>query len=108
MTTPVAEEPAVAPEAPPEQERTRPRARERAPRVASSVDARTGWVTVAATGGWADVYEGDRHLGQTPVRVQLRAGRRVLTVRPFGRDEPRRVSVTVAPDTTTPLVVPLR
>ena len=68
-----------------------------------------GQLIVVTPGGWADVYQGGRLLGQTPLRVELRSGRHLLTIRPFGRTpgeqrriqiragETERVSVPVSP-----------
>ncbi|MDQ3037409.1 MAG: PEGA domain-containing protein, partial [Myxococcota bacterium] len=84
------------------------RARPAEPRIAESIQPTYGWVTVAAVGGWAEVWEDGRRLGETPTRVRLRAGRHVLRIRPFGRDPERRIPITITPDETTPLIIPVR
>jgi hypothetical protein len=84
-------------------------ARGRRPRTSATIaTAGEGWLTIAATGGWAEIFDGDRNLGQTPTRVRLRAGRHALTVRPFGRAPERRIAAVVVAGETTSLVVPLR
>jgi hypothetical protein len=47
--------------------------------------------------GWADVYEGTRKLGRTPLRVELRSGTHRLTVRPYGDGPVRFLTVLVQP-----------
>ncbi len=66
-----------------------------------------GWVSVATVGGWGEVWEGSRRLGQTPVRVQLSAGDHVLRIVPTEGAE-RRMPVTVVAGETSRLVVPLQ
>jgi hypothetical protein len=61
-------------------------------------------VSVAAVGGWGEVWEGTRHLGQTPLRVQLSAGDHVLRVVPESGAE-RRAQVTVVAGETRRVVV---
>jgi len=64
-----------------------------------------GHVSVSARGGWADLYHRGRHLGRTPTRVSLPAGRQVLDVRPFGRDPRRRILVQVPSGGETTAVI---
>jgi hypothetical protein len=60
-------------------------------------------------GGWANVYLADgRHLGQTPLRIQLPVGRHHLRLRPFGEPPDRRVAVEVTSTRVARVVVPLQ
>ena len=72
----------------------------------SAAASSVGWVSVAAVGGWGEVWEGSRRLGQTPLRVQLSAGDHVLRVVPETGDE-RRMPVTVVGGETRRVVVSL-
>ncbi len=67
-----------------------------------------GSVNVVVAGGWGVVYRGARRLGQTPLTLELPAGRHVLTVRVADRPPGRRVPVRVRPGETTPVVVRAR
>ena len=55
-----------------------------------------GTVSVAAAGGWGDIWEGGTRLGRTPARITLPPGRHTLTLRP-PEGEARRQTVTVPP-----------
>jgi hypothetical protein len=66
-----------------------------------------GQVTIATPGGWADVVVGGRVLGRAPGIISVPAGRQVLELRPFGQGPARRVPVTVEPNETVRIVVPL-
>jgi len=67
-----------------------------APRASGRAAVSTnGTVNVSTPGGWAEVYEGGRLLGNTPLRAALPAGRHVLEVRLFARRPGRRVHVLV-------------
>lgn len=71
-------------------------------------DATMGNVAVMTPGGWANVYTEDgRFLGQTPLSFQAEAGRRVLTLRPFGQpaETPPTVTVDVVPGQTARVVL---
>jgi hypothetical protein len=57
-----------------------------------------GQLNVSSEGGWADVLEGSRRLGRTPLRLNVTAGRHVLTVLPFGQPPARRIVVDVEPN----------
>ncbi len=59
-----------------------------------TMSSEPGIVSVFAVGGWADIYEGSRRLGRTPARLELSAGRHVLSIRPPDAPAQRRV-VTV-------------
>lgn len=56
-------------------------------RVATPPRAATGTLRVTTT-PWSEVYEGSRRLGETPVQLELPAGRHVLTLR--AEDRPAR------------------
>jgi len=74
-------EPAPQPEVAPPAERP---TRRPPPRPAPPPE--DGTVNLAARGGWAEVYEGGRLLGQTPFRVTLPAGTHRLRLLPFGEE----------------------
>lgn len=61
----------------------------------TTLDFSRGPVRVAATGGWATVFHGDRELGRTPLDTTLPVGRQRLRVLPFGRGPARTVEVDV-------------
>jgi serine/threonine-protein kinase len=54
-----------------------------------------GTVNVVTPGGWADIYVSGTRRGRSPGRVSLPPGRHTITLRPFGREAPRNVSVEV-------------
>lgn len=54
-----------------------------------------GAVSIAASGGWAEVYEGERRLGTTPGRFVLPAGSHQLSLRPHGGTAIRPLRVAV-------------
>jgi tRNA A-37 threonylcarbamoyl transferase component Bud32 len=56
--------------------------------------AGTGAVNLVTPGGWAEVRERDRVLGETPLQVELAAGAHTLTLR-FGDGATRTVRVDV-------------
>ena len=107
---------APAPEAARPHERPRPRERARAESSRSHASksddsakgnagsarkrieaaAAFGSVSVATSGGWADVYVGSRKLGTTPGRFELPVGTHTLRLRPFGKqpDITRRIEVS--------------
>ncbi|MEZ4340524.1 MAG: hypothetical protein R3B82_28215 [Sandaracinaceae bacterium] len=98
-------DPAEAPNPPetaPPETAPQPRLHHRA-----AAPAEPGFVNVATPGGWGDVYLGSRSIGRAPGRLSVPSGRRVLTIRPFGRLPARRVTVEVPPGGTTRAVVPL-
>lgn len=64
-----------------------------------------GAVSVSARGGWVDIYHQGRHVGRTPIQLELPAGRQTLEVRPFGRPPSRRLVVFVPPGGETTAVV---
>jgi hypothetical protein len=59
-----------------------------------------------AIGTWASIYEGNRHLGDTPLRIQLPAGRHTLRALPGGRGPARRLRVEVTPGGTARVTIP--
>jgi serine/threonine-protein kinase len=68
-----------------------------------------GTLAVVTPGGWANVYDGHgRLLGETPLRVELRAGRHTIELRPNGQPPSIRRSVTVRPGEIARIVVPIR
>jgi tRNA A-37 threonylcarbamoyl transferase component Bud32 len=68
-----------------------------------------GTLAVVTPGGWANVYDGHgRLLGETPLRVELRAGRHTIELRPNGQPPSFRRSVTVRAGETARVVVPIR
>lgn len=81
--------------------RTRERQRESTP----AADGPPGTVAVFTTGGWADIYEGDRKLGRSPARITLPAGRHTLRLVPFGTGEARRANVVVQAGQTARVTV---
>jgi serine/threonine-protein kinase len=97
-----APEPEVAPEPDPEpepEEEVAAAAPEPAPaapmRRRRAVRGPPGTVSVVTPGGWADIFFRGRRMGRTPARIQLPAGRQVLSLRPFGAQPARRVVVNV-------------
>ncbi|MEM9190217.1 MAG: serine/threonine-protein kinase [Myxococcota bacterium] len=70
-----------------------------------SADHAVGYVNVTTPGGWADIYSNGQRLGRTPRRVELRAGRRLVVLRPFGRLPEVRRTIQVEPRGVTRLVV---
>jgi serine/threonine-protein kinase len=95
--------PPLAPPAPPP-----PGPAEAPPPRAAKVKPKPGRVDLVTVGGWGEVYEGTRHLGTTPLRIELEAGRHVLEVRPFGKLPGRRVPVVVKSRGVTRVSVPIR
>jgi serine/threonine-protein kinase len=69
---------------------------------------RSGRVSVATPGGWADVYVDGRRVGRVPGTVTVPAGRRRLRILPFGREPAEERVVTVQPNQSTRLVVALQ
>ncbi len=82
-----------------------PRVRAAAPASTSSPASEPGSVDVATPGGWADVSIGAHRYGRTPLRLTLPAGRRTVTLRPFGQGAPRSRVVVVQPGKLSRLVV---
>ena len=64
-------------------------------RAAAVLAAGHGAVSIAASGGWAEVYEGERRLGTTPGRFVLREGAHQLALRPHGGTASRALRVRV-------------
>ena len=82
----------------------------RAPRptsapTSSAASGAEGVVVIVVPDGWAEVYEGSRRLGTTPLRTSLSAAGHDLDVRIEGRAPGRRVHADVHADQTTRLVV---
>ncbi len=67
-----------------------------------------GSVRIEASGGWSEVYEGDRHLGRTPLTAQLSAGPHTLRLLPFGNPPGTTQSVRVPPGTEITVRVAIR
>jgi serine/threonine-protein kinase len=65
----------------------------------------TGRVNVVALGTWAEVYHRGRRLGQTPLTVELPAGRQVLLVRERGEGPGRRRAVRITRGETERVVL---
>ncbi len=84
------------PEPPPVTPEPAPPAAEAAPaRRRPLTPTGRGTVSVATSGGWAEVYLDGRRLGITPGRFTVPAGRRTLVLRPHGGTTVRRVPVDV-------------
>ena len=54
----------------------------------------TGNLRIRASGGWAQVYDGARLLGRTPLSVELPAGRYTLRILPYGEEPATTTTVT--------------
>ncbi len=59
--------------------------------------AGTGVVNIVTPGGWSYVLENGKRLGQTPMRLELPAGKHDLEIRPFGEPPAKRISVDLKP-----------
>jgi serine/threonine protein kinase len=66
-----------------------------------------GSVSVATSGGWADVYVGSKKLGTTPGRFELPVGTHTLRLRPFGKTPEITKRIEVSQDHAVKLKVPL-
>ena len=75
------------------------------PRV-TAMTAR-GYINVTTPGGWADVYVGGRRRGRSTLRIRVPAGRRRVSLRPFGRGSVSK-TVQVRSRQVTRLVVPVQ
>ncbi len=103
--TPVPDAPAESEPSELAETTTSPRAQRRRPRRGRV--AGTGTLNVVTPGGWAYVELGGRRLGQTPLSVEVPAGRHTLRLLPFGEGPPRRVRVNVRPNGVSRTRVPL-
>lgn len=65
-------------------------------------------VVLSSALGWADIYEGPKRLGSTPLRVELSSGLHRLTVRPYGERTARIMTVAVRPAETVKLDIALQ
>lgn len=87
--------------------RVRRRRRRRAARN-PPVAQGTGTVIVSTPGGWANVYNSNgQFLGETPLTIQLPAGRHRLSLRPFGQPPSRNATVNVTAGSTSRVRQPL-
>lgn len=59
-----------------------------------------GVAVLTAASGWADIYEGSKKLGRTPLRVELSSGLHRLTLRPYGEAPARSMMVSIKPAQT--------
>jgi serine/threonine protein kinase len=84
-----------------------PRAHNASARKRLEAAAAFGSVSVATSGGWADVYVGSRKIGTTPGRFELPVGTHTLRLRPFGKQPDITRRVEVSQDTAVKLKVPL-
>lgn len=73
-----------------------------------SATAAHGVLMLGSALGWADVYEGSKRLGSTPLRVQLPSGLHRLTVRPYGEGPARTMTVALRPAQTVKLDIALQ
>jgi hypothetical protein len=55
-------------------------------------------VVLASGGGWAQVFEGSRSLGRTPLRAALPVGSHRLRLLPYGEEPGHAETVEVARD----------
>ncbi len=67
-----------------------------------------GVVMLSSTLGWADIYEGSKRLGTTPLRVQLSSGLHRLSVRPYGEGPRRIMTIALRPAQTVKLDIALQ
>ncbi|MBW2162734.1 MAG: hypothetical protein JRH14_22735, partial [Deltaproteobacteria bacterium] len=87
---------AEAAETAPEEQRVeaKPQVQERN-RSKSRAKAQPGTINLVTRGGWAQIYEGKKLLGSTPLRLTLTSGRHKLVLKPFGTEKPKTVYVVV-------------
>lgn len=79
----------------------------RARRTAQRASQRQGTVYINTEGRWADVFDGDRYLGTTPLTVKLEAGLHRIRIRPSGYTGQHRISLRVRAGGTHQVVLPL-
>ena len=71
-------------------------------------NARNGFVQIVTPGGWANVIDArGRPLGQSPMRIEMRAGHQRLRLVPFGTGAPITVDVAVPRNDSTTVSVPV-
>jgi len=79
-----------------------------APAAPPEASGPPGILDLRTRSGSATVFEGDRRLGETPLRVELPAGRHELTLRPEGGGEARPLTVDIRSEHTSFHAVGLR
>lgn len=79
----------------PDSEPREPSLRAPSSRRAGASERGVGFANISCRGCWAEIYHRNRLLGRTPLRVQLPLGRQILTLKPFGQDQSRRLTLTI-------------